>query len=89
MVDVSWNNNVTNYYYTNIYVSVKESSDVLAVIITEISKKEGIVKSFNTKNMDNHIIYELNIRVKDIDNLNDIVKSVNKLSDVLSVSTSN
>ena len=88
IINVVWNMNNSNFYYTNIYVYVKDNKDLLAVIITEIDKKEGIVKSFNTKNYDNYLVYELNIRVSDKNMLNDIIKSVNKLSDVIDVKTS-
>ena len=29
----------TNYYYTNIYVTIKDTKDILAEVITEIVKE--------------------------------------------------
>lgn len=39
IVNVSWNLSSTNYYYTNIYVTVNDETENLVNIITEIGKK--------------------------------------------------
>ncbi len=85
IVNVSWNLSSTNYYYTNIYVTVNDETENLVNIITEISKKGSLVKSCNTKEIDNKTVHVLNIRIKDKDELESIMKSIRKIHNVTSV----
>lgn len=85
IIDVSWNENSNNFYYTNIYVSVHESSNLLATIITEIGKKDSIVRTCNTKEIDDYLVYVLNIRVKSKDDLIHIEDAIRKLGGVIEV----
>ena len=85
IVNVSWNLSSTNFYYTNIYVSVSDRTENLVNIITEIGKKGSLVKTCNTKEINGNIVYELNIRIKDKDELENILKSIRKIHNVISV----
>lgn len=85
IIDVSWNENSNNFYYTNIFVSVHESSNLLATIITEIGKKDSIVRTCNTKEIDDYLVYVLNIRVKSKDDLIHIEDAIRKLGGVIEV----
>ncbi len=85
IVSVSWNLSSTNYYYTNIYVTVNDETENLVNIITEIGKKGSLVKSCNTKEIDNETVHVLNIRIKDKDELESIMKSIRKIHNVISV----
>lgn len=83
LIEVSWNSESTNYYYTNIYVTSNIENNILANIITEIGKKDSIVRSCNTKEVEDLYIYELNIRVKDKEDLEKIKNALRKLSGVI------
>ena len=85
VVSVSWNTNTSNYYFTNIYVYVTSGFDLLVNIITEVGKMGCIVKSCNTKELDNKTIYELNIRIKDKKELEDVMKNIRKIHNVIEV----
>lgn len=85
IIDVSWNEDAVNFYYTNIYVICSENANILANIITEIGKVDSIVKSCNTKEEDNHTIYELNIRIKDKNELEKVKNAVHKIAGVIEV----
>ena len=88
LINVSWNMDSVNYYYTNIYVSIKDTNDILAEVITEIGKKDSLVRSCKTLDKDDKLIYELNIRIKDIDELDKIKNAIMKLSNVIEVKNS-
>ena len=75
----------TNYYYTNIYVTIKDNKDILAEVITEIGKRDSLVRSCKTIEKDERLVYELNIRIKDKDELEHIKNSIRKLSNVVDV----
>lgn len=85
IVNVSWNDATTNYYFTNIYVDVTPGSNLLVNIITEVGKLGSLVKSCNTKEYDTKTRYELNIRIKDKDELETIMKSIRKIHGVIEV----
>lgn len=85
VVDASWNMDASNYYFTNIYVYVASGFDLLVNIITEVGKLGCIVRSCNTKEFDNKTMYELNIRIKDKEELDNVMKSIRKIHNVIDV----
>ena len=85
VVDVSWNMDASNYYFTNLYVYVASGFDLLVNIITEVGKLGCIVRSCNTKEFDNKTMYELNIRIKDKEELDNVMKSIRKIHNVIDV----
>lgn len=87
-IDVAWNMDSNNYYYTNIYVTIKDNKDILAEVITEVGKKNSLVRSCKTVQKNDNLVYELNIRIADKDELEKICNGILKLSDVLEVNKS-
>ena len=85
-IEVSWNDASDNYYYTNIYIYIKNNNNTLAEIITEIGKKDSLVRACREINKDNNLIYELNIRIKNKDELEKIMNALLKINNVVEVS---
>lgn len=85
VVSVSWNMDASNYYFTNIYVSVAAGFALLVNIITEVGKMGCIVRSCNTKEFDNKTVYELNVRIKDKEELDNVMKNIRKIHNVIDV----
>ena len=85
IINVSWNEDSMNYYYTNIYVTVNENKNIMAEIITEIGKKDSLVRSCNTIEKDDKLIYELNIRIKDTTMLESIINALMIMPNVIDV----
>lgn len=85
VVDVSWNMDASNYYFTNIYVYVAAGFDLLVNIITEVGKLGCIIRSCNTKEFDNKTMYEINIRIKDKVELDNVMKNIRKIHNVIDV----
>lgn len=85
VVDVSWNMDASDYYFTNIYVYVTAGFDLLVNIITEVGKLGCIVRSCNTKEFDNKTMYEINIRIKDKVELDNVMKNIRKIHNVIDV----
>ena len=85
VVDVSWNMDASNYYFTNIYVYVTAGFDLLVNIITEVGKLGCIVRSCNTKEFDNKTMYEINIRIKDKVELDHVMKNIRTIHNVIDV----
>lgn len=85
LVDVTWNMDASNYYFTNIYVYVAAGFNLLVNIITEVGKMGSIVRSCNTKEFDNKTVYEINLRIKDKEELENIMKNIRKIHNVIEV----
>ncbi len=86
LINVSWNMASTNNFYTNIYVHVSEGKNIMAEIITEIGKKDSLVRSCNLKEIDGQTIYEMNIRIKDREMLDSLINTIERMPHVISVS---
>ena len=85
IIDVCWNDTSTTVFYTNIYVVLKEKKDILVNIITEIGKKGSQVKSCALKELNDTYVYEININIKDKEELNTIKNALRKMPYVLDV----
>lgn len=85
IVNVSWNLDASNFYYTNIYVYTNTDKNILAEIITEVGKKDAVVKSCNTIDFDNHLVYEMNIRIKDSSELENLCNYLRKIHNVIDI----
>lgn len=85
LINVSWNNDSNNNYFTTIYITINDSANIMADIIAEIGKKDSLVRWCNTLEKDNHQVYEMNIRIKDKDMLEDIIATLKHIPNVLAV----
>ncbi len=83
IIPVEWNYEIDNYYITNFYITVKETYNILPGLIELCTKKDIVLQSFNTIG-DN--IYGITIKVKNSEQLNDFLQSVNNLRHVQNVS---
>ena len=66
-------------------VYVTAGFDLLVNIITEVGKLGCIVRSCNTKEFDNKTMYEINIRIKDKVELDNVMKNIRKIHNVIDV----
>ena len=76
LIDVSWNPNSDNYYYTDIEVSVYNDKNYLADIIALATLKGIIIDSVSTKVSDSLVRYKLTIKLKNIDSLNNFINAL-------------
>ena len=84
-VDVTWNENSDNFYLTNLYVHVNKEENILSDIIEIVSKQNIYVPSFNTIDMNNKTIYEIVVRVKNVDDLQNVINAISRLAHVKEV----
>lgn len=70
LIEVSWNNNTTNNYYTDIEITTFNDKNYLADIISLATLKNIIIDAVTTKEVDNSTKYRLTIKLKNIDELN-------------------
>jgi len=79
IIDVSWNINKDNNYYSGIKVVVESGKNRLADIVTLCSTHNIYVDSINTLEDNLDIIYKLSLKVKNIDELNSLIVAINNL----------
>ncbi len=84
-VDVTWNDASDNFYLTNLYVHVNKEENILSDIIEIVSKQNIYVPSFNTIDMNNKTIYEIVVRVKNVDDLQNVINAISRLAHVKEV----
>ena len=85
LISVSWNMNSDNSYISKLKIYTNESKNNLIDIVTKASLKNVIVSSINEFNKDNNIGYNVVVKVKNIDDLEDFKESVRILPFVLKV----
>jgi len=85
LISVSWNNESDNTYITKIKVITNSSDNNVLNIVTNASLKNVTVTSINEFHKDNNIGYNVTIKVKDKDVLENFIGSLNMLSFVLKV----
>lgn len=79
IIDIEWNQTNENKFnaYINVYI---ESTDVdLVPLFTKATMMDVFIEGMNLKTNKNGPFYELNVRVKNIDNLNDFIDSIRLL----------
>ena len=84
-IDVSWNNNITKKYSTNILVHTIDNKDMLFNIVSKTSNSNIIVKSINTINGDDEYIFDVKVSVDNVNDLNKFMVDLKNISNVTNV----
>lgn len=85
LVKVSWNPLGDNYYFTTVYVYTNSVQNIMAQLITELEKKDILVKSCLLIDNSNNFAYEINVKIKDKDELSKIINLLSKIKHVTEV----
>ena len=85
IIDVSWSDNPSNNYLTNVEVEVESGKNYLADIITKASLKNVYIDSVSTKNVDFMIVYSLVLKVKNKEELDNFIVNMEKESYIKSI----
>ena len=86
LVDVSWNDNSSNSYFSTLSIEVEEGKNYLLDILTIASMKNIIIDSAKTINLNNKVKYEIVIKVKNNEELNKLKLELEKQRFVIKVS---
>lgn len=85
LIDVSWNPEVEGVYYTDIVVEVMMGKNYLLDLIAKATGKNIYIDTVKTKEMEQSTFYEMTIRVKDKEELEDFLGALQNLSFVKGV----
>ena len=85
LIEVEWNNNSDSIYLTNIAITVESGKNRLLDIISICSSKNIFVDGVKTQEGSINTIYKLLLKVKNNDELNNLIKSLENLTYVKKV----
>ena len=85
LIDVSWNENLEKKYQTSIMIYCNHTNNILLEIVNKSSNTDIIIQSMNTIRSGNNTMYEVSLLVKNIDDLNKFISSIQNIGDVINV----
>lgn len=80
LIRVSWDENTSNEYFTDVFVETLNDKNYVADIINKATTKNVNVLSLHSTEVNNEVIYSLTIKVKDATELNEFLNSLYSLS---------
>ena len=85
LIEVKWNNEISQKYSTNILIHTNDNKDVLLNIITKTAYNDITVQSVNKIISHGVCLYDMNILVRDKEHLLKFMNDVNMLKEVTDV----
>ena len=85
IIDVSWNDSINNKYLATIMVYSKVNNNALLEIMQKATVSNISIDSMKTINKVDGVLYELDIWVKNLEQLNNFMRDLNNLSYIDSV----
>jgi len=79
-VSVSWNPEINNKYLATIMIQSHKYDNALLEIMQKASVSNLVIDSINTINKYDDVLYEINIWVKGLEQLNNFIRDLNNLS---------
>ena len=86
LIDVYWNENISQKYETTILVRSITNNNVLLDVVAKCTNNDLNVKSINTINHDDEVLYELTISVINKEKLDKVIREIELINNVKSVS---
>lgn len=85
MTSVNWDIDSTSKFITKILIHSKKNENAMLDIMQKASVLSIVVDNVQTINMMDEVAYEVSLWVKDVEQLNDYIRNMNKLSYVESI----
>ena len=85
IVDVSWNEKAENFYICRLKVTGRNREHLVNDILTTIGKNNALISSFNSGVLYENLEADLAINIKGQKHLSELMTSIRKVKDVLTV----
>ena len=85
LIEVSWNENIEGIYYTDIQVEVLSGKNYLLDLIAKATSKNIYIDAIKTKDSGNGTFYEMTLKIKNKEELEQFIGSLENLSFVKGV----
>jgi len=86
IIDVKWNSTNNYTYPTNLYIEVLPGKNYMADILSKATMLNIMIDSFKTHDANNRTIYEITIKIKNKDELEKYINSLEMLDFITKVS---
>ncbi len=86
IIDVKWNGDSDHTYPTDVFIEVLSGKNYLVDILSKATMHNILIDSFKTYDNSNKTLYELSIKIKNKDELNKFINSLEMLEFVVKVS---
>jgi len=83
IIDVEWNYKTDKSYYSNLIITTTSSANPIVDIVTKATIRNIQVESFKTIKRNNNLSYQLVIKVKNNEDLNNFIADLINLKDVI------
>ncbi len=80
LIDVKWNYDTEEFYYSDLIVEVILGGNYLLDIVQKASIKNVFVESIKTHEYDSKVSYELTVKIKNAEELNSFIVDLNNFS---------
>ena len=85
LIDVSWNNSISNKYSTNILITANNNKNVLVDVIAKTSSSDITIQSINTINTQGEFMFDIMVLVESKEKLLKFIRDVEMLPDIVRV----
>lgn len=85
IIEVKWNEDANDFYYSDLIIEVANNDNCLLDIVQKASIKGVMIESIKTKKQDSKSIYELTVKIKNSEELNNFIKDLYNFSFVINV----
>ena len=89
ILNARWNENSNNKYVTNVLIYAEKNDEVLNQIILKTNSLSIGIKSLNTINSSDYLLFNIDIIVKDLQTLEKFMTIINQIPNVTSVERGN
>ena len=80
LIEVEWNSQKEDFYYSDINVDVILGGNYLLDIVQKASIKNIYIEAIKTKNYSDKVTFELTVKIKNTEELNDFIKDLYNFS---------
>ncbi|MDD2391500.1 MAG: bifunctional (p)ppGpp synthetase/guanosine-3',5'-bis(diphosphate) 3'-pyrophosphohydrolase [Bacilli bacterium] len=85
LIDVRWNDTITNKYPTNILVHANTNKNILLNIISKTSNTDINILSINTLSSSEDFLFDITVSVPSLERLNKFMDDIRLITDIVKV----
>ena len=85
LIEVSWNDTNSTYYFTDILISTINNKNYLYDIVSLAKEKDIYIDAVSSKEEDNLTKYKITLKIKNIKELDSLINALNMCSYVIKV----
>ncbi len=85
IIDVKWNDNISEKYATNILITASENNNLLIKIINKTANSDVTIQSVNTINNSSYYMFDINLLVDNVEKLDKFMNEIRKINGIVNI----